>query len=158
MEETRWFHVRPIFFLVCFVVLVLWFVPRLIGSRHGIQQSFFFFACVAVAMGWFFFLKYREVNGLWRSSVFVLASACLTASLPLFLVELSGGKFMFFDPRHHWFSAYESIWITRGFQGYIPVILGLVGSVFGSGRSRFAFLLGGLALLALRESMGAWVL
>ena len=158
MEERRWFHVRPIFFLVCFIALVLWFVPRLIGNRHGAQQTFFFFACAAIVMGWFFFLKYREVNGIWRSFIFVLTSACLTASLPLFLVELSGGKYATFTAHSHLFSSYERIWINWGFQGYIPVLLGIVGSVFGGGRSRFAFLMGGIALLALRESMGTWML
>lgn len=158
MEETRWFHVRPIFFLVCFVVLVLWFAPRLIANRHGAQQTFFFFACAAIAMGWFFFLKYREVNGVWRSLIFTLTVACLTASLPLFLMELSAGKYAALGARSHLFASYERIWITWGFQGYIPVVLGMVGSLFGSGRSRFAFLLGGIALLALRESMGPWVL
>ena len=77
MDDTRWFHVRPIFFLACFIALVLLFVPRVIGNRHGVQHFFFFLGCIAIAMGWFFFLKYREVSGIWRSLVFVLTSACL---------------------------------------------------------------------------------
>jgi len=61
-------------------------------------------------------------------------------------------------PLHHTFEMYVWPWVHWGYQGYLPVLLGVAGSFAGRGRARIAFVVGSILLLVLRESMGTWVL
>ena len=145
---------RPKFLLGCAIALVVIFLPAAISGRRLVQQSFLLSAAVAITSGWFLFLQYPEPNSRWRGAVAVLASVYLTASIPVFLFESAQIRWLMGHPlREH----YVHLWVHQGSQGYLPTLLGVVGSFFGRGRARVAFVVGSILLLILRLSMGAWV-
>jgi len=109
---------------------------------------------LAILSGWFLLLKYREPNSTWRAVVAAVASICLTASLPVFLYELSSIRW---EIRYYPLqSMYVRPWVHWGYQGYIPLLWGVVGSFFGRGWARSAFVVGAILLLTLRNSLG-WI-
>jgi hypothetical protein len=158
IDRSNLFRVRPTFVLGCAVLLLVFFLPDALRGRHSTQKFLLLLASFAVASGWFCLLKYRQPNSTWRAFVALVTSAYLTASLPAFLFELSQIKWLMRHPFHHTFEMYMWPWVHWGYQGYIPVLLGVAGSFTGRGRSRAAFVTASILLLILRESMGIWVL
>jgi hypothetical protein len=158
IERSNLFRVRPIFVLGCVVFLLIFFLPDAVSGRYGVKKALLLSASVAIVSGWFFLLKYREPNSTWRVSAAFATSVYLTASLPAFLFEMSQIKWLMLHPFHHTFEMYVWPWAHWGYQGYLPVLLGVAGSFTGRGRARIAFVIGSILLLILRESMGPWVL
>jgi len=158
VNRRNLFHVRIRFLLGCVVVLIVFFLPDAIRGSHGVQRAVLLIAGVSIFSGWFFLLKYREPNSTWRALIALLASVYLTASIPVFLFELSQIRWLMRHPLHHMFEIYVWPWVRWGHQGYIPVLLGVAGSFLGRGPARVAFVAGSVLLLALRASMGTWVL
>jgi hypothetical protein len=157
-DRSDLFGVRPIFVLVCVVCLLVFFLPDAISGRHGVQKVLLLLASFAIASGWFFLVRHLEPNSTLRTLVALTTSVYLTASLPAFLFELSQIKWLMRHPLHHTFEMYVWPWVHWGYQGYLPVLLGVAGSFAGRGRARIAFVVGSILLLVLRESMGTWVL
>jgi hypothetical protein len=158
MDRRNLFRVRPTFLLACVVFLIAFFLPDTIRGRHVVQRAFLVLASLAIVSGWFFLLKYREANSTWRTLVALVTSVYLTASVPVFLFEMSQIRWLMRHPFHHTFEMYVWPWVHWGYQGYVPVLLGVAGSFLGRGRARIAFVGGSILLLILRASMGTWVL
>jgi hypothetical protein len=158
LDRSNLFRVRPNFVLGCVVVLLVFFLPDAIRGRHGVQKALLLLASFSIASGWFCLLRHRETNSTWRSLVALATSVYLTASLPVFLFELSQIKWLLRHSLHHMFGMYVWPWVHWGYQGYLPILLGVVGSFAGRGRARVAFVVGSVLLLILRESMGTWIL
>jgi hypothetical protein len=148
------FRVRPRFLLACAAFIVALILPDAISGNLALQRSFLLLASIAIVAGWFFLLKYRDQNSRRRAWVALITSVCLTASVPVFYYELSPIRWIMHHPM---FSNYVRPWVHWGYQGYLPVVWGVVGSFFGRGRARIAFLVGSILLWILRASMGAWV-
>jgi len=140
--------------MACAAFIVVLVLPDAIRGRHVIQRLVLLLASLAVLSGWFFLLKYREPNRTWRAVVAAVTSVYLTASLPVFLFELSQIRWLM---HHHMLSMYVRPWVHWGYQGYLPVLWGVAGSFFGRSWARIAFLVGSILLLILRASMGTWV-
>jgi hypothetical protein len=145
------FHVRPAFILACAALLGAIILPDALNGRHAAQRSVLLLASLAVALGWYFLLRYREPTRTWRALIALVTSAYLTASLPVFLFELSQIRWLM---RHPWPSMYVMPWVR---WGYLLVLWGVVGSLVGRGRARIAFVVAGVLLMILRASMGTWV-
>ncbi len=157
VDRKKLFHVRPLFLLGCVAFLVVLILPDAIRGRDGVRHSLLLFATLAIVMGWFFLMKYHEPNTKWRALVALLTSIYVTASVPVFLFELSPTRWLVRHPHHYTFEMYSWPWVHGGYQGFVPLFLGVVGCFFGSGRARVAFVTGGILLLVLRASMGTWV-
>jgi hypothetical protein len=157
MDRTTKFHVRPTFLMACIGFLVILVLPDAIKGRYAVQQSFLIFAGLAVGTGWFFLLKYRKPNSKWRASIALVTSVYLTAFVPVFLFELSPIKWLMRHPHHYVFEMYARPWVHWGYQGYLPLLLSVVGSSLGRGWARMAFIMASVLLLVLRASMGTWV-
>ncbi|HZR63971.1 MAG TPA: hypothetical protein VFA85_02430 [Terriglobales bacterium] len=131
-------------------------LPGVVHGNHILKRVFLLLACLALVSGWFFLLKDREPNSLWRASITLLTSVYLTASLPVFFFELSQMRWLMRDSMHRVFSAYAWLWVHWGSHGFLQVFLGVVGSFFGRGRARIAFLTGSVLLMILWAAMGTW--
>jgi uncharacterized membrane protein len=156
-EERKCFSFSRGLLLALVVFLAVFLLPAAIRQAH-VQRLLLAFAALAIAVGWFSLIKYREQNSAWRSAIALVSSVYLTASLPVFVFELSQVKWLMLNPHHSLFSAYTRLWLRWGYQGYLFVLLGTAGSFFGRGRARAAFLIGSIALLILRASMGVWIM
>ena len=158
MDRRRLFSVRANFLVGCGVVLLIVFLPDVVSRHRGVRQVLLVFAGLAIAAGWYFFAKDKQPNNNWRSLVGLVASVCLTASLPVFLFEMSQTKWLMRHPLHKVFSMYVWPWGHYWeLNGYIPVLLNVAGCFFGRGWARRAFVASGILLLILRQSMGTWV-
>jgi len=146
------FHVRPVFLLIGASFLIPLLLPGALIGGHAVQSVFLALAGLAILLGWFFLLQYREPHSIWRAAVAAVTSVCLTASLPVFFFELSRIR-----SHHPVLAIYVRPWIHWGYQGYVPVLWGVAGSFFGRGWARIAFVAGGVLVLTLRNSMGIWV-
>jgi len=147
-------RVRPKFLLACAIVLIVVFLPEAISGRRLLRQTFLLAAAVAIILGWFFFLKNSKPSSGWRAFIAVVTSVYLTASLPVFLFESAQIKWLMGHPLRE---QYVHLWVHDGSQGFLQTLLAVVGSFFGTGRARVAFVTGSILLLILRLSMGTWV-
>jgi len=154
VTRTTLFSVRATFVVACVALLVVLFLPAAIMGKHAVQRTVLVLAAVAVLSGWYFLVKYRERCSPWRTVITLVTSVYLTASIPVFLFELSQVRWLM---HHRMLSLYTRLWVHQGSQGYLLVFAGVVGSFMGSGRSRIAFILGSILLMILRASMGTWV-
>jgi hypothetical protein len=151
MERKRRFHVRPVFLLSCLVFLLVVFLPGALWNKPPAQRTLLGLATVAILSGWFFLLLRPESNSRWRSVIALVASIYLTMSLPAFAYELSP----FYWALHHRAPLFY-IWPLVHW-GYALTLFGLVGSFFGRGRPRIAFVVAGTVLMIIRLA-GHWLL
>jgi hypothetical protein len=152
IDRGRFFLVRPLFLLTCFGFLLMFLLPDAIrGNRTG-HWLLFIFGSLAVILGWCFYFGDPEKTSKWREFVSLLTALYLTASIPVYFFEFSPVKW--FMRGHSWPSLYVRPWVHWGF---IFVFLGVVGSLFGSGRARIAFTTSSILLALLWESMARWI-
>jgi hypothetical protein len=158
VDRRKPFQVSPSLLLGCCVALLVFLLPDAIRGRHGLQRLTLLLAALAVAAGWVLLIRYPRPSNKRRTLVALAAAVGATASLPVFLFEMSQTKWLMRHPQHHLFSMY--VWPGRGqsgFNGYVPVLLILAGCFSGRGPARVAFIAGCILLLILRASMGTWV-
>ena len=145
-------------YLIAFIMTIAVFtLPGVVSDSYILKRIFLLAACMSLLLGWVFLLKEREGHSAWRRWIALATSLYLTASLPVFLFEMSQIKWLMRHPWHRFFSAWVWPWVRFGYQGYLLVLLGVLGSFFGRGRARTAFLVSSILLLILRASTGTWV-
>jgi hypothetical protein len=150
-KQEAFLRVRPAFVLVCVAVLFVIFVPDVIARRLVLQRLLLVLAAIAIGLGWFFLLNRQDhPNGGWRAWTSLVTAAYLTASIPTVFFELSQGRWL----RYPAASMYVRPWVH---WSYSLLCLGILGSFVAQGRARMALVVGSIALLILRASMGAWV-
>jgi len=151
IERKRRFLVRPVFLLGCAVVLLVFFLPGALSHNAYAERVLLGFATGAILSGWFFLLLRPEPNSRWRSVIALVASIYLTMSLPAFAYELS--------PFYWWMHHRSPVFYLWPFVhwGYALPLFGLIGSFFGRGRARIAFVVAGTALMVIRLA-GYWLL
>jgi len=151
MERKGRFHVRPGFLLGCAIFLMVFFLPGALWNKLYAQRALFALATVAILSGWFFVLLSPESNSRWRSVIALVASIYLTISLPAFAYELS--------PFYWWLHHRAPLFYIWPFVhwGYALTLLGLIGSFFGRGRARIAFVIASTVLVIIRLA-GIWLL
>jgi hypothetical protein len=155
-DQTNWSFVRPRFLLGCAVCLLVLILPGLAGKRLFVQRAYLTFASLAILSAWLFLLKSDETRSKWRSSVALATSLYLTASIPIFLYELSDVRWRIRHPLPQpLISTYVWPWVH---WGYLLLLLGFAGSFFAQGRVRIALLTASVLLLALRVAMVVWIL
>jgi hypothetical protein len=145
------FRVRPIFLLGCGVSLAVVILPEAFSGDRFLQLVLLGVATITVILGWLLLLIYPERNESWRSVISLITFLYLTLSIPVFLFESSQIKWI---ARHHSVSVYVRPWVH---WGHILVLGSIVGSFFGRGRARIAFVVGATLLAIIRLSMGVWV-
>ena len=156
-HSDRWFRVRPKFLLGSAAVAFVALFPLAAGDHYILKATLLVCAAIAILVGWYFLIDDGIPTPRWRGLVAFATSVYLTVSLPVFLFELSQIKWLVFSPMHHWISMYVSLWVRHGYNGFIHVLLGVIGSFFGHGTARTAFVAGSIILLTLRLSSGTWV-
>jgi hypothetical protein len=157
MNRTHRFRVRGSLLIGGAFVLCVAFLPGIVSGSYILKRAFLISASAAIATGWFFLFKDHEPNSTWRVWLAGITSVYLTVCLPAFLFEMSQIKWLMLHPMHRLFSMYVSPWVHFGFQGLLFVAGGVLGSLFGRGRARVAFLVGATLLLILRIAIGDWV-
>ena len=157
-KRANWFHVRAGFLLAGASLAATLALPGLIRSSHALKMLFLLLAALALGLGWFFLLRERKPNSSGRASIAFVTSVYLTLSLPVFLFEMSQWRWLVRHPLRRVFSIYVWPWAHWGYGGLIQVFLGVVGSFFGHGRARIAFVTGSVLLMILWASTGDWVL
>jgi hypothetical protein len=157
VDRKNLFRVRPIFLIAFAAFLAVTTFSDIMHGSHILKRVFLLSATLALASGWFFLLRDHEPNSSWRASIALLTSIYLTVSLPVFLFEMSQFRWLARHPMHRVFSLYVWPWVHGGLDGLIPVFLGVVGSFFGRGRARTAFVVGSTLLLILWAATFTWV-
>ena len=109
------------------------------------------FAAIAIAAGWVFLFTQSERSSSWRAVIAFAISLYLTLSLPAYLLELSPLRWFMEHPA---VTVYAKPWVQ---WGWMLILTGVVGSFFGSGRARVAFVVGSVLLLVPWAGMGTWV-
>ncbi len=150
-ERQGRFHVRPAFLFGCAIFLLVFFIPGAVAHKAYPQRLLLGLAVAAIISGWFFLLTHREPNSRWRWLVASAASIYLTISLPAFAYELSPfnwwlhhrAPLLYIWPFVHW--------------GYLLALFGLIGSFFGRGRARIAFVIASTVLMIIRLA-DIWIL
>jgi hypothetical protein len=150
-ERQGRFHARPAFLFGCAIFLLVFFIPGIVAHKAHAQRVLLGLAIVAIISGWFFLLTHRESNSRWRSAVALAASIYLTMSLPAFAYELSSFNWLL---HHHAPLLY--IWPFVHW-GYLLALFGLLGSFFGRGRARIAFVIASTVLMIIRLA-DIWIL
>jgi hypothetical protein len=154
--RDNWWRVRPRFLLTCAVCLLVLILPGLAGKRLFVQRAYLTFASLAILSAWLFLLKSDETRSKWRSIIALVACLYLTVSIPIFLYELSDIRWRIRHPLPQvLISTYVWPWVH---WGYLLLLFGLTGSFFAQGRVRIALVTASVLLLALRASMGTWIL
>ena len=152
--RESWLRVRPKFLAVCTAVVAVLILPDAIARFRILERVALLSAALAILLGWFLLLRGSPPKRTWRSVIALITSVYLVASLPVFLFELSPWRWFVRHPWHSWFSIYSMPWVH---WGYIFMLLSVIGSFLGRGRSRIAFVTGSVLLMALREATGTWV-
>jgi len=151
-NHTKPFRARTGFVLLLVGLLMVIIVPELIHDRRFAQYLVLASASVAIASGWLFLIKYPEPNSRWRAWIALLTSIYLTASIPVYLFELSPIKW--FWNYHPVCSMYAMPWVRLG---SIPIFLAVAFCVLGRGRARIAFLVGSFLLVILWAGTSPWL-
>lgn len=154
VPQKSHFTVRPKFLAGCAVVLAVLFLPDLVAESYVSKVIVLLLATASIFRGWLLLLREHEQTSSWRSLISLIASVYLVISLPAFLFEISQIKWLMRHPWHQWFSLYVRPWVH---WGYLFICLSIVGSLFGRGRARIAFVAASLLLLVLRGATGTWV-
>jgi len=152
--SERWFSVRPRFLLGCVPVILALILPGVIAHSFILKRVVLGMAAGAIVAGWFFLLRDGGPGAAWRDAISVVTSVYLVVSLPVFLFQMSQWKWFVRHPWHHWLSMYAHPWVH---WGIIFVSLGVIGSSFGRGRARVAFLTGAVLLMELFLATATWV-
>lgn len=155
IDRKSLFRVRPIFLIACAAFLAVITLPGVVHGSHILKRVFLLLATLALLSGWFFLLRDREPNSTWRALIALITSVYLTVSVPVFLFEMSQIKWLMRHPMNRVFAIYVWPWVH---WGVLLVLLGVVGSFFGRGRARIAFLVGSVSLMILWAATGTWVL
>lgn len=145
-------RVRPTFVLACVGVLTALILPGVIAGRPVLQRAMLVLATITVGLGWVSLLSDPKPNLRWRSWISLVTAAYLTASVPAFFFELSPLRWFL---RHPGWAVYVGPWVH---YGYALMCLGILGSFCAQSRARVALLVGSIALVSLRASMGTWIL
>jgi hypothetical protein len=154
VNQESWFRVRPKFLVGCAAAVVVLILPALIANSHTLEQVILVLAALAILAGWFLLINDPAPKTTWRSGIALITSVYLTASLPVFLFELSPWRWFMRHPWHSWFSMYAMPWVH---WGYVFVFLSVICSFLGRGRARIAFVAGSVLLMVLRETMVTWI-
>jgi hypothetical protein len=149
-------HVRPIFFFASGVFLAVVTLPDVVRGSHTLRRICLWSAALLILLGWYFLVKDRTPNSAWRKLIALITSVYLTVSLPVFLFEMSQMKWFMRHPMHHAFALYVRPWVHWGYGGILPVFLGVVGSFFGRGRARVAFLFASTLQMILWAATVTW--
>lgn len=152
--QRRLFRVRAEFLASCAVAVAVLLLPDAVAHSYFFKRVVLLLAALAILSGWLMLLKDRQQKKTWQGLVALVAAIYLIASLPVFLFEISQVKWLVLHPWHHWFSMYAMPWVH---WGYAAILLSIICSFFGRGRSRVAFVAGSILLLVLRLATGTWV-
>jgi len=156
-NRKRLSHVRPIFLFASAAFLAVVTMPGVVRGSHTLKRICLWSAALLILLGWCFLVKDRPPNSLWRKLIALTTSAYLTVSLPVFLFEMSQMKWFMRHPMRHAFDLYVWPWVHWGYGGILPVFLGVVGSLFGRGRARVAFLFASTLQMILWAATVTWV-
>jgi hypothetical protein len=148
--------VRPHFLLACAVVLLILILPSVGWHKPFVQGVYVVIASLAILSVWYFLLKPRDGASRARTMITLATSLYLTASIPIFVYQISGISWRLQHPLpDSLISMYVRPWVH---WGILLLVLGLAASFFAQGRERIALLTASVFLLVLRASMGTWVL
>lgn len=148
--------VRPHFLLACAAVFLILILPSVGWHKPLVQGLYVLIASLAILSAWYFLLTPRDGAGRARTMITLATSLYLTASIPIFVYQFSGIRWRLQHPLpDSLISMYVRPWVHWGF---LLLALGLAASFFAQGRERIALLTASVFLLALRASMGTWIL
>jgi hypothetical protein len=143
-------------FLVTLIAVLC--IPDFVSQSHDKKVACLSVAGLSLLAGWVFLIQERRPPNSWRAWIALITAVYLTLFLPAAFIEISPFRWLTrHNPMHHAFSAYVSPWIIYGYHGFIFVLAGIFGSLFGVGRARVAFYIGSVLLMILYFATNPWI-